>query len=206
MRKMATIRQIEAINSIEGADAIDIATIGGWKVVIKKGEYSVGDSVVYCEVDSFIPAAVAPFLIKNNKPRIFNGVEGERLRTARFRGQISQGLVLALPDELKSCELGADVSEFFGIVKYEPPIPAQLAGMVKGLFPSFLQKTDQERVQNLAVSDLVGSYFVTEKLEGTSATYFYRDGEFGVCSRNLELAETDKQTHWVVANKRNAHV
>ena len=33
------------------------------------------------------------------------------------------------------------------------------------------------------------SYYITEKLDGSSATYYFRDGVFGVCSRNLELAD-----------------
>ena len=82
-----------------------------------------------------------------------------------------------------------------GIVKYEPPIPAELAGKVKGLFPSFIRKTDEERIQNL-VSEYENwkvqsqhQFYVTEKLDGSSATFYYKDGVFGVCSRNLELSD-----------------
>jgi RNA ligase (TIGR02306 family) len=93
-----------------------------------------------------------------------------------------------------------------GIVKYEPPIPAELAGKVKGLFPSFLRKTDEERVQNLSseyeeYKSLGRSFYVTEKLDGSSATFYYKDGVFGVCSRNLELLETEGNTFWKVARQ-----
>jgi len=96
-----------------------------------------------------------------------------------------------------------------GIVKYEPPIPAELAGKVKGLFPSFIRKTDEERIQNLAseyelfkTQNKEGmKFYVTEKLDGSSATYYFKDGIFGVCSRNLELLETEGNTFWKVARE-----
>jgi RNA ligase (TIGR02306 family) len=89
---------------------------------------------------------------------------------------------------------GLDVSAMLGIVKYEPPIPAQLAGKVKGFFPSFLRKTDEERVQNLAKDYeklKEHTYYITEKLDGSSSTFYVKDGVFGVCSRNLELSEPE---------------
>jgi RNA ligase (TIGR02306 family) len=92
-RRLASIRQIAAIDLIPNADAIDLATIDGWKVVVKKGEFKVNDYVVYFEIDSFIPNTIAPFLFKG---RTYNGVEGERLRTKKLRGVVSQGLVLGI--------------------------------------------------------------------------------------------------------------
>ena len=64
MRKLATIRKIDALTPIEGADAIECAHVGGWKVVVKKGEYNAGDSAVYIEIDSWVPTTLAPFLSK----------------------------------------------------------------------------------------------------------------------------------------------
>jgi len=55
MRKLATIRRIDDIQPIEGADMIELAVVDGWKCVIKKNDFSVGDSVIYCEIDSFLP-------------------------------------------------------------------------------------------------------------------------------------------------------
>lgn len=101
-------------------------------------------------------------------------------------------------------EIGLDVTELLGIVKYEPPIPAELAGKVKGMFPSFLRKTDEERIQNLTENYnewKEKEFYVTEKLDGSSATYYLKDGEFGVCSRNLELLETEGNTFWKVARE-----
>ena len=97
-RKMATIRKIDEIRPIEGADAIEAAVVGGWVVVIKKGEFRAGDLAVYLEIDSWVPHEIAPFLSKGQEPREYNGVKGERLRTVKLRGTTSQGLLLKLED------------------------------------------------------------------------------------------------------------
>ena len=164
MRKLATIRRIADIQPIEGADAIVVATIDGWKVVVKKGEFAVGELAVYLEIDSWVPHKLAPFLSKGQSPREYNGVKGERLRTVKLRGQISQGLLLELPtqgysaiapdgtryyvDCLMNVE-GYDVTESLGIQKWEAVLPAQLQGQAAGTFPTnLIPKTDQERIQN----------------------------------------------------------
>lgn len=98
MRKLATVRIIDDIQPIEGADKIEVATVGGWKVVVKKDEFKVGDSALYFEIDSWIPIELAPFLCKGKEPREFNGVKGERLRSIKLKKQISQGLLLKVKD------------------------------------------------------------------------------------------------------------
>ena len=184
---------------------------GGWKVVVKKGEFEVGQLAVYCEIDSWIPTELAPFLSKGKEPREFEGIRGERLRTVKLRGQLSQGLLLnldfAIPQTNSFVE-GDDVSETLGIVKWERPMNAQLAGMAKGNFPSLIPKTDQERAQNLVGEILAaaqaGTQFeITEKLEGSSMTVYLIDGVFGVCSRNLDLKETADNTFWQIAREYN---
>ena len=207
MRKLATLREIDAILPIEGADAIECAVVGGWKVVIKKGEYKPGDRAVYCEIDSWIPTKLAEFLSKGKEPREYEGIKGERLRTVKLRGQLSQGLLLNLDLALpftNSFQIGDDVSEVLGIVKWEKPVNAQLAGICKGNFPTLIPKTDQERVQNLKAElqvaiDSAMRFEVTEKLEGSSMTCYLIDGEFGVCSRNMDLKRDENNSFWQVA-------
>ena len=165
-RKLASIRRIADIQPIEGADAIVVATVDGWKVVVKKGEFAVGDLAVYLEIDSWVPTELAPFLSKGSEPREYNGVKGERLRTIRLRGQVSQGLLLSVDfvndnpfitgwfheDGIGTMVMvaeGQDVTECLNIQKWEAPIPAQLQGQAKGTFPTgLIPKTDQERIQN----------------------------------------------------------
>ena len=202
MRKLATVRKIDNILPIAGADAIECAVVGGWKVVVKKGEYQVGDLGIYCEIDSWIPHALAPFLSKGKEPRVFEGIPGERLRTVKLRGQISQGLLLPALGQTSITGEGDDLTEFLGIVKWEKVLPAQLAGQAKGNFPTVIPKTDQERVQNLVkeIALAQGDEFeVTEKLEGSSMTCYLIGDEFGVCSRNLDLKETEGNSFWATA-------
>jgi len=216
MRKMATVRRIDSIRPIPDADAIECAVVGGWTVVVKKGEFKVGDLAVYCEIDSWIPTEIAPFLTKpGQEVKEYEGIKGERLRTVKLRGQLSQGLMLpftadmaikigAPPGSKFTDYAGLDVSDFLGIKKYEAPIPAQLAGEVKGAFPGFIPKTDQERIQNLSTEltawrDEADFWEVTEKLDGSSMTVYIRDGEFGVCSRNLELKRNADNSLWKAA-------
>ena len=213
MRKLASIRRIADIQPIEGADAIEVAVVDGWKVVTKKGEYKTGDLAIYLEIDSWVPHALASFLSKGQEPREYNGVKGERLRTVKLRGQISQGLLLPvnkvddqnfitgflLEDGIGTMVMvreGYDVTDILGIQKWEAPISPQLAGQVRGMFPTHLvPKTDQERIQNCfeeitAKSDV--TYEVTLKLDGTSCTIFRYEDELRVCSRNLELKVSDE--------------
>jgi len=151
MRNLVTIRTISDIQPIPGADAIDVATVDGWKLVVKKGEFQVGEQAVYFEIDSWIPTEIAPFLSKGKEPREYNGVKGEKLRTVKLRGQVSQGLLLPLSQfpQLANVAEDTNLDELLGVQKYEAPIPSCLAGSVRGNFPSFLRKTDSERVQNL---------------------------------------------------------
>jgi len=216
-RKLATVRKISDIQPIEGADMIELAIVDGWKVVVAKNVgHKVDDMVIYCEIDSFLPIREEFEFLRKTSFKKMGDQEGFRLKTIRLRGQVSQGLILPIvvlnpPDaniNVTPFE-GLDVTEMLDIVKYEPPIPASLAGKVKGLFPSFIRKTDEERVQNLASdyekyraqNKLGMKFYVTEKLDGSSATFYVKDEVFSVCSRNLELLETDDNTFWKVAKE-----
>jgi len=213
-RKLSSIRRISNILPIEDADAIELAIVDGWKVVVAKNVgHKIGDLVVYCEVDSFLPIKPEYEFLRKSSFKKMGDIEGFRLKTIKLRGQISQGLILPLKEvQLPNKDLlseGMDVTKELGIVKYEPPIPAELAGKVKGLFPSFIPKTDEERIQNLSKefdqwkNDETKEFYITEKLDGSSATFYVKDGQFGVCSRNLELLETDNNTFWKFIRQTN---
>jgi len=207
-RKLASIQVIRDIRPIEGADAIELAIINDWQVVVAKSVgHQVGDHVVYCEIDSFLPIREEFEFLRKSSYRKMDDLEGFRLRTIKLRGQISQGLIVPISifgDFGWTAYEGLDVTERLGIIKYEPPIPAELAGKVKGNFPSFIPKTDEERIQNLTdkyETWKTQPFYVTEKLDGSSATYYFRNGEFGVCSRNLDLEETEGNTFWKIARE-----
>ncbi|MES2704696.1 MAG: RNA ligase (ATP) [Bacteroidota bacterium] len=211
-RKLASIQTVSDIQPIEGADLIEVATVRGWKLVVKKNEYKSGDLAIYCEIDSFLPIRPEYEFLRKSSHKKMGDVEGFRLRTVKLRGQVSQGLLLPMETLIGRADIidlsviseGDDVTQALGIVKYEPPIPAQLAGVMRGVFPSFIPKTDEERVQNLTdiYEALVAKgdrYYTTEKLDGSSVTYYHNEGLFGVCSRNLDLLETPENSLWKVA-------
>lgn len=198
-RKLASIQKIKKLQAIPDADRIELATILGWKVVVKKGEFNEGDLVIYCEVDSVLPERPEFEFLRDNKFRI---------RTIMLRGQVSQGIVFSttlLPEHVM-IEEGKDVTDVLGIRKYEPPIPINLAGEVLGAFPSFIPKTDEPRIQGIPeFLDIYHGYsfYISEKVDGTSGTYFWNDGEFGVCSRNWELKDDDTNLFWILAKREN---
>ncbi len=167
MRELAKVRKVSGVLDIPSATSICQYVVDGWKVVDTIGKYSVGDLVIMCEIDSWIPTSVAPFLTKPGKfPKEYLGVQGERLKTIRLRGALSQGLLL---QNNGPYEEGEDVTEFLGITKWESAEDAGTVRNAKGSFPVFLQKTDQSRVQNLTreIAERAGESFeVTVKIDG----------------------------------------
>lgn len=213
-RKLASIQEVFGIKAIPEADLIEVATINSWHVVVKKGEFKVGDKVIYCEIDSFLPVREQFEFLRKSSFKKMGDKEGFRLKTIKLRGQVSQGLIMPismLPESflsnLEESEMvGVDVTDILNIIKWEPPISAQLSGVARGNFPSFIPKTDEERIQNLTkkYTELSkNSFYVTEKLDGSSATFYYNNGFFGVCSRNLDLIETDGNSFWQAARSLN---
>lgn len=206
LRKLASVRKIVDLQPIKKADLIELAQVDGWRSVVKKGEFSVGDTVIYCEIDSFLPIKEEfEFLRKTCYKKLPDGQEGFRLKTIRLRGQISQGLILpmsVLPEG--DYKTGDDVTHLLGITKFEPPIPQEMIDSVIGAFPSFIKKTEEERIQNMEndIEELQNrTYYVTEKLDGTSMTSFLKSGEFGVCGRNYQYKRDIKNPLWAIATK-----
>jgi RNA ligase (TIGR02306 family) len=202
-RKLASIQTVNAVEPIPNADAIEKIRVLGWWVVSKKDEHKPGDKLVYCEIDSLLPERPEfEFLRASSfKPARPDSTlpAGFRIKTVKLRGQVSQGICFPLsilPSGFQADE-GVDVTDLLSIHKWEPPLPVHMKGRVKGGFPGFLPKTDETRVQVLeAVLERHQgkTFYVTEKLDGTSFTAFLRQGEFGICSRNLWMDETDEST------------
>lgn len=207
VRKMASIQTIDEVKLIPDADKICAYVVQGFNVIDQIGKYSVGDKVVFIQPDSFVPNTLAPFLTKPGKfPKVFNEVEGEKIRTIRLRGVYSQGLILPLEPTCQMIEsvlfTGLDVSLPLGIQKWEPP-PEFSSADARGLFPDFIRKTDQERVNTFykGNSDIfeTETFECSEKCEGSSHTAYFYQGVFGVASRNLDLKRSDENTYWKTA-------
>ena len=97
-RKLASVVKIVDILPIVGADAIVVAKVKGWNVVVKKGEFNVGDLAVYYEIDSFLPVRPQFEFLRKSSFKRMNSIEGFRLKTIKLRGQLSQGLLTPIPD------------------------------------------------------------------------------------------------------------
>lgn len=215
MRKLATIQTINRIDPIKNADSIEVATINGWKAVIGKGQFEVGETIIYCEIDSVLPIKEEFEFLRKSSYVKNEILEGFRLKTMKLRGQISQGLVLKMEvlntypdfclgfhsingvrtynlcsDSQVMLELtkNCDVTKYLGIVKYEKPIPKELDGKIKGYIDASIKKTGEERIQNLDYSELKKyTYYEMEKLDGESFSIYTKDDEFGVLTRELDL-------------------
>ncbi|ARK42632.1 RNA ligase (ATP) [Burkholderia pseudomallei] len=224
-RKLATVRRVSQLRPIDGADLIELAIVDGWQCVVKKGEFAAGDLGIYFEIDSFLPSTDERYAFLEPKFIKWEGKVGARIKTMKLKGQLSQGLLLpasAYP-EIDAIE-DSDVTDALGIEKWEKPLPACLGGTARGNFPSFIPKTDQERVQN--IRDLFEdwghhTFQETTKMGGSSMTVYYvakdsriyeqnakpdADGNMpeelsGVCSRNLDLVETQGNQFWITARE-----
>ena len=204
-RKLASVRKVAEIIPIEGADRIEIAKVDGWRCVVKKGETKAGDLVAYCEIDSFLP--IRPefeFLRPSSYKKTELMGEGFRIRTARMRGEISQGLVLTMTQlaemgiETAGLSEGDDLTEALGIRKFEIPETATGQGTIIGSLGAEVPKTDETRVQNAeeVLKEFAGlEYYVSTKIDGSSHSISIdADGNRHVYGHNYEYADDGKSS------------
>lgn len=231
-RKLATIRQISKLEPIHGADRIMLATIDGWQCVVSKKDFETFPSTCLCvffEIDSVLPAIPEYAFMESRKYRV---------KTAKFKKQISQGLALTinnsgLPSN-KTYKLGMDVTKLLKVTKYQKPenstgtmgsikkplplvlkhlfrwkifrtiFTSRLFGVNNNKWPSFIMKTDEERIQNMpsVLSKNVECY-ATEKLDGSSATFAIKKKKFYVCSRNIKLPQNTNNIWWTIAKQED---
>ncbi len=233
VRKLASIRKIAKVEPIPKADRIVKITVDGWELVTQKSNGFVpGDLVVYFEVDSFLPIEEKFSFLEPYK-KVMDGKEGYRLKTIKLRGQVSQGLVLPMADLFEVDDGGAfewcedeshadgkykryfregdDVTEDLGVTKYEKPeVSTHHANSdgsrSRGNFPSFIPKTDQDRVQNclerIKMWIFMGESNVTEVTEpdmiyalnegrvmNTIDSYYFKSGELWFHNHRLRNDE-----------------
>lgn len=246
-RRLAHIEKIEWIKPIDGADAIELCGVLGWQCVIaKKDKFNVGDVVVYIEVDSVVPERPEFEFLRDRKFR----VRTIKLRGQVSQGLVLPMSCLPNKSIKHTEPFGFDVTEILGITKYLTPseqdeISKQeeaikleknrlkkymmryswfrrmfLSRKQKSGFPYWVQKTDEERIQNLGNkfiednSDKV--VYVTEKIDYQSGTWTSKqvpsfNGILGriipikktlfvVASRNLQT-NNKSSLYWKIAEK-----
>ena len=196
MRKLASIQRIYKIEPIEGADRIELAHVLGWQCVVNKGQFKEGDLAVYFEVDSFLPMLPQFEFLRSSSYRKTDIMgEGYRLKTMRFRGQISQGLLLPIDvfsDIPRDIELGEDVTDIIGVGKWEIEERITTGGTVIGDLPRDIPHTDETRVQAepALISEFAGlDYYISTKMDGSSHSVGIDDEGFHVTGHNYEYRD-----------------
>ena len=221
---------ITALNPIPGKDRIELATVDGWTVIVKKGEFWVGGPCVYVEIDSVLP----------EKPEFeFLRPKDFRIRTMKMAGVISQGICFPLDIlPVGHYNEGDDVTALLGVKKWERPDATDSAQERKAAkpkfpkwlmrmkwfrqlvyrfdhregrgFPSFIPKTDETRIQNAPFYlNNRDPWVMTEKIDGQSGTFaavrrkklFRTKFEYIVCSRNVRLYQKDSSSYWAVSDR-----
>lgn len=208
MRKLASIQRIWKIEPIEGADRIELAYVLGWQCVVNKGQFQPMDLAVYFEIDSFLPIRDEFEFMRASSHRKTDIMgEGFRLRTMRFRGQISQGLLLPISQfsEIpETVELGADVTEILGVKKWEIEEKVTTGGTVIGNLPIDVPHTDEIRVQ--AEPDLIGEfagleYYISTKMDGSSHSVSLDEDGFHVTGHNYEYKDDGKSAFYELVKR-----
>ncbi|MDR1248500.1 MAG: RNA ligase (ATP) [Treponema sp.] len=203
MRALVTIRRAGEITAIPNSDFLEAVRIMGWQCVVKKGEFTAGDMGVYFEVDSFLPLDPRyEFLRASSYRENDDNGQGFRIRTAKMRGQLSQGLFLRLSlfPELKGCSEGEDVTEKLGVRKWYAPETSAAGGTIIGDRPFGIPASDEIRIQSATelLDALRGKpYYITTKMDGTSGIVYYIDGKIGCCSRNKEIKDEADALYWM---------
>ena len=207
---------VDSIAPMANADTLELARIKGWQCVVRKGEFRAGGTALYFEIDSALPYGDARYeFLRARCAKTWKSSDGTvlkqvlRIRTMTLRGELSQGLLLPADGfpEIAGIPIGEDCAGVLGVEHYDEVREkydamtgkAKIAGETMGSYPWFLQKSDEERIQNLGddfVREHAAERFeVTEKRDGCSVTYFYAPEEspeapFGICSRNLRLKDS----------------
>ena len=199
-RKLASVQKVKAIRPIEGADRIEVVQVLNWDCVASKGQYHVGDLVIYFEIDSLLPDIPAfEFLKKSAWSQKLNRY---KISTHKFRNQISQGLVMPITQlreiynaingtSISSIDYdeGDDLTALLKIEKYEPPVSNGPLGEIIN-HEWYVPKTDEERIQVCAENVLPeyikheqNEWYASIKLDGTSCTAGLFDDAFLIGGR-----------------------
>ena len=184
---------IEQITPHPNADALELAQVLGWQLVVKKGEYALGNKVVYFPIDTMLPLELS------ERFGVTKYLSKQRIRCAKLRGEPSFGLAVRPDDE--EWPLGKNVAEYYQVQKYEPPLRIG-QGDAEQAHPLFVEYTDIENMRNFPDILIDGEPVVlTEKVHGTQDRLGMIEGEFMAGSKALrrKRPENDRfetSTYW----------
>lgn len=211
IRELVAVRTIDNIIPIENADALEAAVVGGWQVVVGKGEFKKGEEAVYAEIDSLLPIENPAFAFLASRGTVkVAGKEYHRLRTIKLRGVYSQGLLVPL-NKFQDVPASGDLSSELEVLKYGDVLEAgtiegkSIPSDCLGVFPDMVKKTDAERIQNLTkIWNVIKEQKVwtpTLKYDGSSTTFIRSEEGLRICSRNYELKVDENMPQYVLAKE-----
>lgn len=209
MRKLASVQRVYKIDQIEGADRIELAHVLGWQCVVNKDQFKPMDLGVYFEIDSYLPIRDEfEFLRSSSYKKTDIMGEGFRLRTMKFKGQISQGLLLPLklfPEIPGDVDVGLDVTELLGVRKWEIEERATTGGNIKGTLPYDVPHTDETRVQAEPglIDEFAGlEYYISTKMDGSPHSISFDEDGFHVTGHNYEYKDDGSCAFYNLVNDR----
>ncbi len=207
--KLATVQRILTIESIDGADKIELATVLGWYVVIKKGEYKVGDLCVYIPIDTIVNTEKQCFSFLSDKKNSNNWV---RIKTIKLKGVWSQGLIIPLNSlivenqnkQIDDFNEDDDVAEILDVRKYEKELvqtPSSFNGNMIPFPKEIIPITDEDNLKSnyKVLDELIGrQIYITKKMDGSSMTIIKKENTFIVCSRRYQVDEENQMYQYVI--------
>jgi hypothetical protein len=152
---------------------LEIIPVWGWQCCVGKGDFTRGDRGVYVPPDYVVP-------------------EFGRITVRKLRGQISQGLLIPVPEALSHLPTGVDVMDALGITRYEPVLPAPTDGeYIQGPTAPVFDVENYQRYPRLEAGEMV---VITEKIHGTNARYCWSDVQF--CGGRRQWLASGGNVYW----------
>lgn len=185
---IVNVCEVKKVYPHKNADRLELAEIKGWQTIIGKGQYKVGDIVVFIPPDTLVPGELAD---KLNIRNYLGGKDKTRVKTVRLRGEMSFGLTIDIP-EGKDWEVGYNCASDLNIEKFEPPLRA-MCGDAAPEDALFTKYTDIENIRNFPdVFEHGERVIVTEKIDGTNS----RSGiSFSILEDGTETYEWKAGSH-----------
>ena len=111
-RQLAYVVVVDAVTPIEGYDRVELAHVGGWTIVVGKGEFKAGDPAIYFEIDSKLPE-VEPFINME-----FLAKKRYKIKTQKMCRSLSQGLLMSAANFGWTIEeVEFDLGQFYPVIK-----------------------------------------------------------------------------------------
>lgn len=184
---LVPVVQIEKILPHSNADNLELAQIGGWQVVVLKGQFTEGQVVTYFPPDVILPLAVSDAF--NVTKYLQNG----RVRAVKLRGEPSFGFVQPAPSDVI---LGDNLAERYGITKYVAPFKPSSADAAPQdeRFPRY---TDIDNLRHYPhVFEDGEMVVVTEKIHGANCRIAVIEGERMAGSHDHPRRKVDNSLYW----------